>query len=285
MINRHELKLDSKRIMKEGKWKLLRCVFFFLALTAIIGMLTGQLTGITAFTNRISNDWEEDLNELSRRYTEEEMLENADEYLEEAVDILAGYFPKVSTAAVFIAALLSVMSNIFSAGFDWWCLLNVRRKENDQRNMFDGFGFAFKLLFLLLITNFIVTMGLFFFIIPGFYFSLCFSQATYIMFEDPSKGVFRCLAESNRMMKGRKAEYLVLLLSFIGWVYIGQLVSTLISTLFIGLGLVSLTAISSIFFNLWLTPYMGLTRAGFYNKISGCTASGEVQPVQEDNTL
>ena len=54
-------------------------------------------------------------------------------------------------------------------------------------------------------------------IVPGIIATLRYSQAFYILADDPSKGVMQCLKESKEMMKGNKAKLFCLELSFIGW--------------------------------------------------------------------
>lgn len=286
MLSRKQLKLDSKLIMKEGKLKLRWRVLLFLLLTITISQLVFNLTGYTQYANQVVESMNEPLALIEEYYVTGDgaIIEKLEDAMDDYEDALENY-PRVSPVAMLIAVLLIVMSSVLSAGFEWWCLLNVRRKPNDFRNMLDGFGFTFKLIALVAIRGLLVFIGLMLFLIPGIILSFGFSQSTYILFEDPKQGIFKCLSKSMKMMNGYKGEYFVLLLSFIGWQLLGNIITSYIASIFVLGGLGAITAYTAIFFNIWLTPYMGLTRAGFYNHISGYNVSQEMQPLQEDNTL
>ena len=51
--------------------------------------------------------------------------------------------------------------------------------------------------------------------IPGIIAALRYSQAFYILAEDPNKGIRQCVNESKELMSGHLWEYFVLQLSFI----------------------------------------------------------------------
>lgn len=81
------------------------------------------------------------------------------------------------------------------------------------------------------------------------YVLLTFSQFYLILVEDPEKGIFEALAESQRMMKGNRCKYFVLCLSFFG--------ISLLAAFSFGLAA------------LWLSPYVGSTMAMFYLGLKG----------------
>ncbi len=87
------------------------------------------------------------------------------------------------------------------------------------------------------------------FIIIYAYVLLTFSQFYLILVEDPEKGIFEALSESQRLMKGNRWKYFVLQLSFIGILFLGAF----------SFGLATL----------WLSPYMGCTLALFYLALKG----------------
>ncbi len=87
------------------------------------------------------------------------------------------------------------------------------------------------------------------FLIVYAYVLLTFSQFYLILVEDPQKGIFEALAESQRMMKGNRGRYFVLCLSFFG--------ISLLAAFSFGLAA------------LWLTPYTGCTFAMFYLGLKG----------------
>lgn len=86
-------------------------------------------------------------------------------------------------------------------------------------------------------------------IIPGIIKAFAYSQAMYIIAEEPNIGTREALRRSEEMMVGHKAEYFVLQLSFIGW--------GILSTFTFGI------------LTLWLVPYMNATMANYYQELKG----------------
>ena len=82
---------------------------------------------------------------------------------------------------------------------------------------------------------------------PGVIASYRYSQAFFILAENPEKGVMECIRESKAMMKGRKMDRFVLDLSFIPWYLL----------CFVTCGIAFL----------YVTPYTDLTTAAFYRSL------------------
>ncbi len=97
-----------------------------------------------------------------------------------------------------------------------------------------------------LITAVIVAVGSAFFIIPGLLFGAYYSQAKYVMIDNPEFSVIRCLSESRRLMKGHVIEYYVFQLSFFGWAM-----------------LTSMSVITGI----WTYPYMNVSMVLYYKNL------------------
>ena len=127
--------------------------------------------------------------------------------------------------------------------------LKLARKDsttqfNDLFSWFDVFIKALVMNFIIWICVFIGTI---LFVIPGIIVGIMFSQANYILAENPDKSAMECIKESARMMKGHKFDYFVLELSFIGW--------SILCVLSLGIGF------------LWLVPYFEITLTNFYLKV------------------
>ena len=103
-----------------------------------------------------------------------------------------------------------------------------------------------------LIDSIVVLIALLFFI-PGIIAAYSYSMAIYLLLDHPDWRVRDCLRESKRMMQGHKWEFFVLELSFIGW---------------------SLLTIIPVV-RIYVTPYVQLTRAEFYNRLAGFTACAQ----------
>lgn len=124
--------------------------------------------------------------------------------------------------------------------------LNLSKGDSSAKfkDLFSGFDVFLKSLLMNLIIMICISIGMILFIIPGIILIFMFSQANYILAENPEKSSIECLKESIRMMKGYKFEYFVLYLSFVGWF--------ILSILTFGIGF------------LWLVPYYQITATNFY---------------------
>lgn len=76
---------------------------------------------------------------------------------------------------------------------------------------------------------------------------LRYTQAFYVLADQPERGVRDCLNESKRLMKGHCGEYFVLTLTFLGWIVLG--------------------AFTLCILYIWLVPYMNATFANYYYKL------------------
>lgn len=108
----------------------------------------------------------------------------------------------------------------------------------------------------------IVIISIFF--IASIIISLMYSQAFYILADNPNKSIFACLKESRFIMKGNKFKFIWLHLTFTGWYFLCFLIAAIISIL---LNFVIGGIILAIGF-LLLEPYIELTKANFY--INAC---------------
>ncbi|MBE6053297.1 MAG: DUF975 family protein [Clostridium sartagoforme] len=141
-----------------------------------------------------------------------------------------------------------IFGGVISVGLSKF-LLNFTsyREEPSFKDIFSYFNIFFKSFGLQLLMTVIILFGCILFIVPGIILSLMYSQAYYILAEDPTKGIFECLEESSKLMYGYKWEFFLLGLSFIGW--------WLLSALTFGIG------------SLWVQPYQEVTSANFYLKL------------------
>lgn len=110
--------------------------------------------------------------------------------------------------------------------------------------LFSYFKIYFKTLGLSLLINIIVFIGFLLLIVPGVILGFALSQCSYILAQDPEIGIIECIKESRRIMNGRKFDFFILELSFIGW--------ELLSILTLGIGF------------LFLEPYKAMTKTYFY---------------------
>ena len=123
---------------------------------------------------------------------------------------------------------------------------------------FDDFWTGFKALFLVGLFTFLWSL---LFIIPGIIKSFSYSQTMMIVAENKGIGAREAINRSKAMMDGRKMDYFVLGLSFIGW---GLLCC-------ITLGIASI----------WVGPYIQATMVNFNNDIKPAEATAEETANQE----
>ncbi len=145
-------------------------------------------------------------------------------------------------------------------GFAMFILAISRNQNTSVDEIFQGFKrFGTAIITYLLILLFVVLWGLLL-IIPGIIASISYSMTFYILVDNPSITPKEAIRKSKEMMMGNKWKYFKLGLRFIGWMILG--------VLSLGIGF------------LWITPYMTVTFAKFYDdiKTSKPEASPEVVP-------
>lgn len=166
-------------------------------------------------------------------------------------DDLTQYYPEALRHAlrVFlpVSGIISlaqfVIGGSVSIGHNRFCLKLVDGEQARFEDLFSGFdifGNAFVLN--LLITLKVLAWSLLF-VIPGIVAAYRYSMATYILTENPNMQATEAIERSKALMDGRKGDLFRLDLSFIGW--------ALLAVLTAGIG------------NLWLVPYMTVSRAAF----------------------
>ncbi|MCM3629605.1 DUF975 family protein [Paenibacillus glycanilyticus] len=131
--------------------------------------------------------------------------------------------------------------------------LGIARKENPPvSEVFSGFSLLIKAFCLYFMVGLFTFLWTLLFIIPGIVAALRYSQAYFILRDNPDIGVMDAIRESKQLMIGNKWRYFVLQLTFIGW--------AILAAIPCGLGY------------LWLCPYISVTQAHFYDEITGRNA-------------
>jgi uncharacterized membrane protein len=140
-----------------------------------------------------------------------------------------------------------VISGPMALGFMGFYLNVKRGGETALESLFDGFkNFLPAFLTQLLIGIFTFLWSLLL-IIPGIIKSISYSQALFILFDNPEMRALDAITLSRKMMDGYKGKYFILQLSFIGW--------GLLCLLTLGIGF------------LWLAPYVVTSSANFYDDV------------------
>ena len=167
-----------------------------------------------------------------------------------AISLLSGL---ITSALSAIPLVGSIAGMLLSAAFSL-ALIDIYMGVSDGRKPEVGDLFsqirnvlpAFCTTFLVGLFTFLWSLLL---IVPGIIKDCSYSQAMYILAENPGISPTEAINRSKSMMDGHKMEYFLLSLSFIGWSILG------IFTLGI--------------LYIWLIPYMQTTLANYYRSLKG----------------
>ena len=166
-----------------------------------------------------------------------------------------------------------LISGPMTLGLMIYFLASFRGHNVMVKDVFLGFERFGKALGLFLFQSLFIFLWTLLFIVPGIIASIRYSQAFFVLADDPNKSIRECMNESKFMMKGNKGKYFLLSLSFIGWMILasvpGSILTSIADTLNAGPAmLIVISAIAS----LLLAPvytYMYSTFAGFYEILAG----------------
>ncbi|BBH21563.1 hypothetical protein Back11_29080 [Paenibacillus baekrokdamisoli] len=123
--------------------------------------------------------------------------------------------------------------------------------------LFEGFEHFTKTFLLYLLLSVFTFLWMLLLIVPGIIATYRYSQAYYILRDNPEISALEAIQRSKEMMVGHKWRLFVLHLSFIGWM--------LLAILTCGIGF------------LWLNSYFLTTMAHFYLDLKGNSASYDTQ--------
>ena len=124
------------------------------------------------------------------------------------------YMFTIGSIALFIQGPISI-------GLATYSLAIANQKDYSYNQIFTGFKYFFKALFLFLLFNISFLIGVIFLIIPGIIIALMFSQIFYIMADDPETGVIDAFKKSVSLMKHKKLQYLGLILKYVLFFILG----------------------------------------------------------------
>ena len=159
-----------------------------------------------------------------------------------------GYDTDVNVGSAGLALVAFLLTGALTAG-----LLTYHRKiwngqEGELKDLFSRFNKDFpRITKMYLLQTLYVFLWSLLFIIPGIVMALAYSQAYFLMLDDPDLSAVDALNKSKELMRGRKWELFVLYCSFIGWALLGVLT----------LGILYL----------WLDPYILQTVTGYYETV------------------
>lgn len=246
-----EIRSLARRALKGNWWQVFLGVLLFYIL---MGTIPEILDSLFSFGHTYTAA------ELSK------ILENGDLEKFKGLTVTTGISGLYTTA----------LTGAFTAGLCSFMMAFFRKEEINSGHIFDGFEYYLKTLALMLLMGLFIFLWGLLLIVPGIIAAIRYSQAFYILADDPRKGVMQCLEESKRMMYGNKSKYFSLMISFIGWYIVAGICTGIIASVLsmvtyviefravaIILGLIS--AVPGIF----LLEYVQTACTAFYDLASG----------------
>ena len=189
------------------------------------------------------------------------------------VEMYSQLYNSMPQTSILSSIWVILITGAMTLGLMIFFLAAFRGHNVVAKDVFLGFERFGKALGLLLYQMLFVFLWSLLFIIPGIIASIRYSQAFYVLADDPNKSIRQCMDESKFMMQGNKAKYFVLSLSFIGWLILsvlpGSILQAIIETMTDSKAVI---AVISVIASLFMTPvyaYMFSTMAGFYEILSG----------------
>jgi uncharacterized membrane protein len=140
-----------------------------------------------------------------------------------------------------------VVSGALTYGLFNFYLLISRREQPTTEFLFSGFGRFWKTLLLHLLMGIFVFLWTLLLFVPGIIAYFRYSQAYYILRDNPEISPMEAIRRSKAMMVGNKGRLFVLLLTFLGW--------SLLALLTCGIGF------------LWVAPYLYTAMGHFHNDL------------------
>lgn len=236
-IDRAELKLRAKGMIRGAKPSPVSVGLLYLAVTILLSLLSARLLGV----GLTQSDVEQILSHVqSGRY-------------DYAMMYMSDYMPPATSYIIDLA--LELVSYILSAGFIIFLLNTIRSTAACYENLLDGFAIFGRVILLQIVTGIFVFLWSLLLVVPGIIAAYRYRQAIYLLIDHPEMSVMDCIRESKRMMTGHKWELFVLDISFIGW------------------GFLSSLAMIRWLVRIYTTPYFGLTYALYYEALCGRTAA------------
>ena len=133
----------------------------------------------------------------------------------------------------------------------------VRGEKPEITNLFDGFSDFVRSLILYIINTIFVALWSLLFVIPGIIKHYSYSMSFYILKDNPELTANEARIKSMEMMNGNKWRLFCLDFSFIGWILLSMLTFGILM--------------------FWVSPYMEVAHAEFYQSLLPAPAEAPEQ--------
>ena len=143
--------------------------------------------------------------------------------------LIAGRLTDSIAVAILLDIFTVIVNGCLDLGLAVYFLKIFRQQEAGINDLATGFDHMGNAVLLYVIMSLRIMLWSLLFIIPGIITAIKYSQAFYILADDPGKSPYQCLYESAVMMEGNKDKYFRLNLSFIGWYLLANMPQMAIS--------------------------------------------------------
>lgn len=253
-LDRAEMKRAARLSMRDQRPSVYAVTLLLLLLLMVLELLAVKIIFPGETLAEIAQNYQSSAQE-AQLLTQSEMT--MEEFLSAYTDWQEATTP--SGLGRLLDVAIDIVTLLLNVGFVYFCLNVSRGAQASAGNLLDAFGIFFKVLWLNIVVSVLTMLWSLLLIVPGIVASYRYSFAIYILLDDPGKSVTECIQESKALTQGHKMELFVLELSFIGW-----------------------SILSAIpFVSIYTRPYMEITRANYYCRISGRTAVQEPLYVEE----
>ena len=236
-LDRPGIKQRAKELIASSRPRVLTVGMVFLLLSIVVELLGQRVLSVNVSESEAMN---------YMNYVAEGNYDYALAYLD-------GMTPPTSAYLIYI--LLTLTMCVVRAGFLIFLLNTVRGNSPAFGNLLDAFGFFPKVIVLYILEALLVFLWSLLLFFPGVIAHYRYSQAIYLLIDDPTKSPIRCLRESRLLMQGHKAELFELDLSFIGWYLLAAFPTLGYAVQF------------------WSTPYIAMTKTLYYERLIGMSAA------------
>jgi len=189
------------------------------------------------------------------------------------VDLYSSIYNSMPSSSPIAGLYVILVTGAFTLGITLFFLAVFRRQQAGVADVFLGFENFGKALGLLLFQGLFIFLWMLLFIVPGIIASIRYSQAFFIMADDPNKSIRQCMNESKMMMKGNKSKYFCLSLSFIGWMILavlpGSIIEGIAGVMYAPAVVEAIVAVITTLFIVPVTVYMYSAQTGFYEILAG----------------
>lgn len=195
-MNRQEIKMKAKEIVKNNLGNFWRGYAFILILSYVLQFLALKISSFKVFDKCL--------------------------FMIDLLDSEQCLFSKIDIVGSIGSILITLIIAPLSFGFIYYILKLIRKENLDVNDIFK-FKNNFLVIFILnLIIAFLTEIGYVFLIIPGIIISLNYALVSYV-YADKQASIKDTLKESRELITGYRLDYLIFNLSFIGWMILSVL--------------------------------------------------------------